>query len=231
MRTLILLTAAIAALTPLNARAESAAKIDPPAAEAAAPDGLETAVIAGGCFWGIQAVYQHINGVKNAVSGYAGGKAETAHYNMVGMGTTGHAEAVKVTFDPRVVSYGKILQVFFSVAHDPTQLDRQGPDHGPQYRSEIFPQSEAQAKVARDYIAQLNAAKAFKSPIVTRTGTMKDAFYPAENYHQDYATLLPWQPYIVINDAPKVQNLKAMFPDLWREEPMTVAKAGGEATN
>src|SRR5690242_4297122 len=161
--------AAIVAFAPLAARAESAVRIDPPALEAPAPEGLETAVLAGGCFWGIQAVYQHINGVKNAVSGYAGGKAETAHYQMVGTGTTGHAEAVKVTFDPRVISYGKILQVFFSVAHDPTQLDRQGPDHGPQYRSEIFPQSEAQAKTARDYIAQLNAAKAFKSPIVTRT--------------------------------------------------------------
>jgi len=229
MRTLILIGAAIAAFAPLAAHAESAVKINPPAAEAPAPDGLETAVLAGGCFWGIQAVYQHINGVKNAVSGYAGGKAETAHYQMVGMGTTGHAEAVKVTFDPRVVSYGKILQVFFSVAHDPTQLDRQGPDHGSQYRSEIFPQSEAQAKTARDYIAQLNAAKAYKAPIVTKTATMKAAFYPAEDYHQDYATRHPWQPYIVINDAPKVQNLKAMYPDLWREEPVTVAKAA--ATN
>jgi peptide-methionine (S)-S-oxide reductase len=202
----LIVAAAIAGLAPLAAHAE-------------------TAVLAGGCFWGIQAVYQHINGVKNAVSGYAGGDAKTAHYQMVGMGTTGHAEAVKVTFDPRVVSYGTILQVFFSVAHDPTQLDRQGPDHGPQYRSEIFPQSEAQAKTAKDYIAQLNAAKAYKAPIVTKTATMKAAFYPAEDYHQDYATKHPWQPYIVINDAPKVQNLKAMFPDLWRDEPMTVAKA------
>lgn len=231
MRTLIIATAAIALLAPLGARAESAVKIDPPAVEALAPDGLETAVLAGGCFWGIQAVYQHINGVKNAVSGYAGGDAKTAQYQMVGMGTTGHAEAVKVTFDPRLVSYGKILQVFFSVAHNPTELNYQGPDHGPQYRSEIFPQSEAQAKTARDYIAQLNAAKAFKSPIVTKTATMKAAFYPAEDYHQDYATRHPWQPYIVINDAPKVKNLQAMFPQLWREEPMTVAKAGGVATN
>jgi peptide-methionine (S)-S-oxide reductase len=229
MRALVLFATVITALAPLAASAESAVRIDPPAAEAPAPDGLETAVLAGGCFWGIQAVYQHINGVKNAVSGYAGGDAKTAHYQMVGMGTTGHAESVKVTFDPRVVSYGKILQVFFSVAHNPTQLDRQGPDHGPQYRSEIFPQSEAQAKTAQKYIAQLNAAKAFKAPIVTKTGTMKAAFYPAEDYHQDYATRHPWQPYIVINDAPKVQNLKAMFPDLWREEPMTVAKAA--ATN
>ena len=230
-RPALLLSLALAG-APFVAQAEPAVTIPPPAAEAPAQgSGLETAVLAGGCFWGIQAVYQHINGVKNAVSGYAGGKAETAHYQMVGMGTTGHAEAVKVTFDPRVLSYGKILQVFFSVAHDPTQLDRQGPDHGPQYRSEIFPQSEAQAKTARDYIAQLNAAKAFRASIVTKTGTMKAAFYPAENYHQDYATLHPWQPYIVINDAPKVKNLQAMFPDLWRDEPMTVAKAGGVATN
>jgi peptide-methionine (S)-S-oxide reductase len=231
MRTLIFVTATIAALAPLAVRAESAVKIPPPAAEAATPEGLETAVLAGGCFWGIQAVYQHVNGVKNAVSGYAGGDAKTAHYNMVGMGNTGHAESVKVTFDPRVVSYGTIWQGYFSVAHDPTQLDRQGPDHGSQYRSEIFPQSEAQAKIAKDYVAQLDKAHAFKSPIVTKTGTMKAAFYPAENYHQDYATRHPWQPYIVINDAPKVKNLQAMFPQMWREEPVTVAKAGGVATN
>jgi peptide-methionine (S)-S-oxide reductase len=226
----LIFAGAVAAFA-MPAFAENAVKIDPPAAEAPAPDGLEAAVLAGGCFWGIQAVYQHINGVKNAVSGYAGGEAKTAHYQMVGMGTTGHAESVKVTFDPRVISYGRILQVFFSVAHNPTELDRQGPDRGPQYRSEIFPQSEAQAKTARDYIAQLNAAKAFKAPIVTKTGTMKAAFYPAEDYHQDYATKHPWQPYIVVNDAPKVKNLQAMFPQLWREEPVTVAKAGGVATN
>ena len=229
MRTLVLVTAATIGLAPVVAFAESAVKIDPPAAEAAAPEGFETAVLAGGCFWGIQAVYQHINGVKNAISGYAGGDAKTAHYQMVGMGTTGHAEAVKVTFDPRVISYGKILQVYFSVAHNPTELDRQGPDHGPQYRSEIFPQTQQQAQTAHQYIAQLNAAKAFKAPIVTKTGTMKAAFYPAEDYHQDYATKHPWQPYIVINDAPKVKNLQAMFPQLWRDEPMTVAKAA--ATN
>jgi peptide-methionine (S)-S-oxide reductase len=132
-----------------------------------------------------------------------------------------------VTFDPRVVSYGKILQIFFSVAHDPTQFDAQGPDIGPQYRSEIFSQSDAQAKTARDYIAQLQAAQAFRKPIVTRTGTMNATFYPAEDYHQDYAIKHPWQPYIVINDAPKVRNLKAMFPELWRDEPVTVAQAGG----
>jgi peptide-methionine (S)-S-oxide reductase len=230
MRKFVMVLAAIGALAPAAANAEAAVKIAAPAAQSVAEGTSETAVLAGGCFWGIQAVYQHIKGVTNAVSGYAGGDAKSAHYQMVGMGTTGHAEAVKVTFDPRVVSYGQILQVFFSVAHDPTQLNRQGPDTGPQYRSEIFPQSEAQAKTARDYIAQLDTAKSFKKPIVTKTETMKSAFFPAEDYHQDYATKHPWQPYIVINDAPKVQNLKTMFPELWRDEPVTVAQAGG-ATN
>jgi peptide-methionine (S)-S-oxide reductase len=216
---------------PFRASAETAVAVPPPAIDETAPAaGLQTAVLAGGCFWGIQAVYQHINGVKNAVSGYAGGAQKDAKYESVGLGTNGPAAAFKLTFDPRVVSYGTILLVFFSVAHDPTQLNRQGPDSGTQYRSEIFPQSEAQAKAARDYIAQLDQAKAFKKPIVTNTGTVKAAFYPAEGYHQDYATRHPWQPYIVINDAPKVQNLKTMFPELWRDEPVTVAQAGG-ATN
>jgi peptide-methionine (S)-S-oxide reductase len=187
----------------------------------------ETAVIAGGCFWGIQAVYQHVSGVANAVSGYAGGAQKDASYYTVGTGRTGHAEAVKVVFDPKQISYGKILQIYFSVAHDPTQLNRQGPDSGPQYRSEIFPQSEAQAKVAKDYIAQLDAAHAFKRPIATKIGAVKTAFYPAEDYHQDYAVRNPFQPYIVINDAPKVTNLKKLFPDVWRDQPVTVAKAGG----
>jgi peptide-methionine (S)-S-oxide reductase len=210
---------------PLTAQAESAVSIPPPAAETPAQGTSETAVLAGGCFWGIQAVYQHVKGVKNAVSGYAGGAQKDAEYETVGSGHTGHAESVQVTFDPREISYGKILQIYFSVAHDPTQLNRQGPDSGTQYRSEIFPQSEAQAKVARDYIAQLTAAHVFKQPIVTKTGTMKQAFYPAETYHQDYATLHPYQPYIVFNDAPKVENLKKMFPELWRDKPVTVAEA------
>ena len=163
-------------------------------------------MLAGGCFWGIQAVYQHVKGVTNAVSGYAGGAQKDADYNTVSAGSTGHAEAVKVTFDPRQVSYGKILQIYFSVAHDPTQLNRQGPDSGTQYRSEIFPQSEAQRKAAKDYIAQLDQAHTFKKPIATKTATMKAAFYAAEDYHQDYATRHPYQPYIVINDAPKVEQ-------------------------
>lgn len=217
--------AAAVVFAPQFASAETAVTLPPPAAEAPAAAGLETAVIAGGCFWGIQAVYQHVKGVTNAVSGYAGGAQKDADYSTVSAGSTGHAEAVKVTFDPRQVSYGKILQIYFSVAHDPTQLNRQGPDSGTQYRSEIFPQSAAQAKTAKDYIAQLDAAKSFKKPIVTKTGTMNASFFPAEAYHQDYATKHPYQPYIAINDAPKVENLKKMFPSLWRETPVLVAEA------
>jgi len=216
----------IGALSLVGARSENAVRIDPPKFDTPAADaGLETAVLAGGCFWGVQAVFQHTKGVTNAVSGYAGGAQKDADYHTVGSGNTGHAEAVKVTFDPRVISYGKILQIYFSVAHDPTQLDRQGPDWGTQYRSEIFPQSETQKKVAKGYIAQLDAAHAFGKPIVTKTETDKQAFYPAEDYHQDYATLHPTQPYIVYNDLPKVANMKTMFPDLWQEKPVLVAQA------
>jgi peptide-methionine (S)-S-oxide reductase len=219
--------AAAFAVAPFAARAaEPAVVIPPPAHEA--PDttaGLETAVIAGGCFWGIQAVYQHVKGVTNAVSGYAGGVKKDADYESVSSHTTKHAESVQVTFDPKQISYGKILQIYFSVAHNPTQLNYQGPDYGPQYRSEIFPQSEAQAKTARAYIAQLDAAHVFKRPIVTKTGTMKAKFFPAEAYHQDYAVLHPTQPYIAYNDAPKVANLKRLFPDVWREKPVLVREA------
>ena len=183
-------------------------------------------MLAGGCFWGMQAVFQHVKGVTNAVSGYAGGAQKDAEYETVSSGTTGHAESVRVTFDPRQVTYGQILQLYFAVAHNPTELNYQGPDHGTQYRSEIFPQSEAQARTAKDYIAQLDAAHVFSGPIVTKTGTMKAAFFPAEAYHQDYATLHPYQPYIVYNDAPKVENLKKLFPALWRDKPVTVAEAG-----
>ena len=179
-------------------------------------------MLAGGCFWGIQAVYQHVKGVTNAVSGYAGGAQKDAIYDTVSSGRTGHAEAVQVTFDPKQISYGKILQIYFSVAHDPTQLNRQGPDSGPQYRSEIFPQSEAQQKVAKDYIAQLDQAHVFKRPIVTKTDSMKSAFFPAEAYHQDYAIKHPYQPYIAINDAPKVENMSKLFPD-------AVARSAGDS--
>jgi peptide-methionine (S)-S-oxide reductase len=221
-----LLIAAALAFAPFAAHAEPAVTIPPPAAEEPAPNiGIETAVLAGGCFWGIQAVYQHVKGVTNAVSGYAGGAQKDAIYDAVSSGRTGHAEAVKVTFDPKQISYGKILQIYFSVAHDPTQLNRQGPDSGPQYRSEIFPQSEAQQKIANDYIAQLDKARVYKRPIVTKTHTMKVPFFAAEAYHQDYAIHHPYQPYIAINDAPKVENLKKIFPDVWRDQPVTVAEA------
>ena len=215
------------ALAPLAAYAEPAVVIPPPAHEAPAPaSGFETAVLAGGCFWGVQAVFQHVKGVTNAVSGYAGGAQKDADYETRQRAfDTGHAESVQVTFDPQQISYGKILQIYFSVAHNPTELNYQGPDHGTQYRSEIFPQSAEQQTAARDYIAQLDKAHVFKAPIVTKTGTMKQAFFPAEAYHQDYATLHPNQPYIAYNDAPKVENLKKLFPDVWREKPVLVSEA------
>ena len=184
-------------------------------AQLAAPGApMKVAVVAGGCFWGIQAVYQHMRGVKKAVSGYAGGEKSTAHYQMVGTGRTGHAESVQIFYDPAVVSYGQLLRVFFSVAHDPTTLNRQGPDDGPQYRSAIFFQDAEQEKIARAYIAQLDQAHVFKSPIVTEV-TRLPAFYEAEDYHQDYATLHPDDSYIVVNDAPKVANLKKLFPEIY----------------
>ena len=224
----LLLLPVLAALPFITAHSQTAAvRIDPPAVEASTEPstGLETAVLAGGCFWGVQAVYQHTKGVVNAVSGYAGGGADDANYKSVSFGRTGHAEAVHVTFDPRVVSYGKILQIFFSVAHDPTQLNRQGPDYGTQYRSEIFPQNDAQRRVAKAYIAQLDTARAFSKRIVTKTDADKAKFYPAEEYHQDFAVKNPTYPYIVIHDRPKVEQLKALFPDVYRESPMTVAAA------
>ena len=177
--------------------------------------GLQTLVVAGGCFWGIEAVFEHIKGVTDAVSGYAGGTKGTAEYETVSTGTTGHAESVKITYDPAKVSLEKLLQVFFSVAHDPTQLNRQGPDVGPQYRSAIFFASEEQARVARAYIDQLTKAKTFSKPIVTQVVKLEQ-FYPAEEYHQDFAEKNPTYPYIVYNDRPKVENLKREFPDLYR---------------
>jgi peptide-methionine (S)-S-oxide reductase len=225
--TSLAVVATVALLPLMTAHSEQAVRIEPPAVDAAPASELQTAVIAGGCFWGVQAVYQHTKGVTKAVSGYAGGDKKDADYDRVSSGRTAHAEAVQITFDPRVVSYGKILQIFFSVAHDPTQLNYQGPDHGPQYRTEIFPQNDEQAKIAKAYVAQLDAAKSFAKPIVTKTGTMKAAFYPAEAYHQDYATLHPNQPYIVVNDAPKVANLKRMFPDAFRDKPVLVAEKAG----
>ncbi len=183
----------------------------------AAKPGRETAVFAGGCFWGIQAVYQHVKGVKSAVSGYAGGHTSSPSYEEVSSGATGHAESVRIVFDPSQVSYGTLLRVFFSVAHDPTQLNRQGPDHGTQYRSEVFYTTEAQKKIATAYIDQLGKAKVFTKPIVTRVSSL-NAFNVAESYHQNYANIHPNDPYIRFNDAPKVEALKSDLAPLYKEE-------------
>jgi peptide-methionine (S)-S-oxide reductase len=204
--------------------AQEGIAIPAPALDEPAPaGGTEVAVLAGGCFWGVQGVFQHVAGVRNAVSGYAGGEERTARYRVVGSGMTGHAESVEVTFDPAEISYGRILQIYFSVAHDPTQLNRQGPDVGTQYRSAIFPQDAEQARIAEHYIAQLDQAGVFDDAIVTRIepGT----FYPAEDYHQDYLTLNPTSPYIVYNDLPKIENLKRLFPDVYRDDPVLVSEA------
>ena len=206
----------------MAAQAEKARVIPAPAQDEIAGQTMsEVAVLAGGCFWGVQGVYQHLKGVTSAISGYAGGQQSTAHYESVGRGGSGHAESVQVTFDPRQVSYGKILQVFFSVVHDPTQLNRQGPDVGPQYRSAIFPANAEQARVAKAYIAQLNQARAFDAAIVTKI-EMDRPFFAAEAYHQDYLKRNPTNPYIVYNDLPKIGDLKRVFPDLYRTAPVLV---------
>ncbi len=185
----------------------------------------EVAVLAGGCFWGVQGVFQHVEGVVDAVSGFAGGDQATAHYETVSTGMTGHAESVQITFDPRKITYGRILQIYFAVAHDPTQRNRQGPDVGTQYRSAIFPTNAAQAATAKAYIAQLERAHSFKAPIVTQIEPGR-TFYPAEAYHQNFLALHPTYPYIVFNDLPKIENLKRLFPTLYRAEPVLVATAG-----
>ncbi|HEX5074697.1 MAG TPA: peptide-methionine (S)-S-oxide reductase MsrA [Gemmatimonadaceae bacterium] len=219
---------ALAVIAPLAALSRPASHSPIPVPEAtvtslpAAP-GLQTIVLAGGCFWGIEAVFEHVKGVTDAVSGYAGGTKEQADYETVSTGTTGHAESVKVTFDPTKVSLEKLLQVFFSVATDPTQLNRQGPDVGPQYRSAIFFADEDQARVARAYIDQLTKAKVYSRPIVTQVVKLQ-GFYPAEEYHQNFAERNPTYPYIVYNDAPKVANLKKQFPDLYRQETAVAAR-------
>ena len=179
------------------------------------------AVFAGGCFWGVQGVYQHVRGVLGAVSGYAGGDKATAEYERVGTGSTGHAEAVQITYDPRVITYGKLLQIFFSVAHDPTELNRQGPDVGTQYRSAIFPLDAEQAAIARAYVSQLNQARVYDGDIVTKIESGRQ-FYPAEAYHQDFLERNPTYPYIVINDAPKVADLQRLFAPLYSAKPVLV---------
>ena len=204
--------------------AEDAVVIPPPSIDEKAASGSEKAIFAGGCFWGVQGVFQHVKGVSKAVSGYTGGSKDTAVYETVGSGSTGHAESVEITYDPSVVTYGQLLQVYFSVAHNPTQLNFQGPDSGTQYRSTIFAENDAQKKIAQSYIAQLDQAKVFPKPIVTTLETGK-TFYPAENYHQDFLTLNPTYPYIVYNDLPKVATLKQLFPALYSEKPVLVLSA------
>jgi peptide-methionine (S)-S-oxide reductase len=190
---------------------------DPAVDPAPAKAGTQTAVLAGGCFWGVEAVFEKLNGVSEAVSGYAGGSKATAHYDVVGTGTTGHAESVQVTYDPTVISYGKLLKVFFAVAHDPTQLNRQGPDEGPQYRSAIFFNGPEQKAVAEAYIRQLNDAKIFPRRIVTTVSTL-DGFYPAESEHQDFIRRNPWNPYVLANDRPKIELLEKEFPELLKRK-------------
>jgi len=204
--------------------AEDAVIIPPPAVDAKPSDAIQTVVVSGGCFWGVQGVFQHTSGVVSAVSGYAGGNKATAQYETVSTGTTGHAESVQIKYDPKKISYGKLLQIFFSVAHDPTQLNRQGPDSGTQYRSAIFTTTDEQKQVTDAYIAQLNAAKVYRGPIVTKVGPLQ-GFYPAEAYHQDYLTLHPNQPYIAYNDIPKVENLKKIFAENYLEKPTLVGQA------
>ncbi len=200
---------------------EDAVTIPPPVRDEAATGAhMETAVLAGGCFWGMQGVFQHVKGVTGVVSGYTGGSAQNANYDAVSGGDTGHAESVEVVFDPAQVTYGTLLQIYFSVAHNPTELNRQGPDSGTQYRSAIFPQSASQQQVAQAYIAQLNAGHLYGAPLVTRIE--KGDFYPAEAYHQNYLTNNPQAPYIVINDLPKLTELKQIFPALYRDDPVLV---------
>jgi len=215
---------ALAALAIFVGRGASAAVMAPSAAvgrELASAPGQEIAIFSGGCFWGVQAVFQHMKGVTSAVSGYTGGHVKNPGYELVSTGTTGHAESVRVTFDPSQVSYADLLRVFFSVATDPTELNYQGPDHGTQYRSVLWYTTDAQKNTAKAYIDQLTKAKTYSNKIVTEVKPAQE-FYIAEGYHQDYETLHPDQPYIAINDAPKVANLKKLFPSLYREQPVLV---------
>ena len=208
-------------------RAAPAVNVPAPAVDepVGAPGAHETAVLAGGCFWGVQGVFEHVKGVDQAVSGYTGGTEQDAHYDLVSSGTTGDAESVQVAYDPSQITYGQLLRIFFSVVHDPTELNRQGPDVGTQYRSAIFPQNETQRKVAASYIAQLNDARVFGAPIVTRIENAT-AFVPAEAHHQDYLNSNPTTPYIAVNDMPKLDNLMHQYPDLYRAQPVLV-RAGG----
>jgi peptide-methionine (S)-S-oxide reductase len=192
---------------------------------AGTPSARETALLAGGCFWGVQGIFEHVRGVDRAVSGYAGGAEPTAHYDLVSTGTTGHAESVQISYEPAQITYGRLLQIYFSVVHDPTQLNKQGPDVGTQYRSAIFPQNETQKDIAQAYVAQLNKAAVFDAPIVTRIETA-NGFFAAEAHHQDFLNSNPTYPYIAINDMPKLDNLRRQYPDLYREQPVLVLEDG-----
>ncbi len=213
-RLALIFSASLFAATACNAKANPATAVPAPAVDAprAAAPGHQTAVLSGGCFWGVQAVFQHVKGVISATSGYTGGSAKTADYEIVSTGETGHAESVEIVYDPSLITYGDLLRIFFSVAHDPTELNRQGPDDGTQYRSVIWYSNDEQKKIADSYIGQLDQQKVFPHRIVTQVVPL-NAFYPAEAYHQNYATLHPDNPYIVFNDAPKVTHLKQEFPD------------------
>ena len=219
-----LLVTGVAAFAVSRSAAEEVRPVPAPVADenvATAP-ASETAVVAGGCFWGVQGVFQHVKGVTSAVSGYAGGEASTATYDEVSTGSTGHAESVRITYDPRKITYGRILQIYFSAAHNPTELNRQGPDRGTQYRSAIFPTSDDQARLARAYKAQLDTAHAYDAALVTTIEPGR-AFYPAEEHHQDFLARNPSYPYIAINDIPKVEAVKRLYPDLYRSDPVLVA--------
>ena len=207
-----------------RSHAEDARPVPAPAVDEATTPGTttETAILAGGCFWGVQGVYQHVSGVTSAVSGYAGGDERTAHYEDVSTGETGHAESVKITFDPHRIIYGKILQIYFSAVHNPTELNRQGPDSGTQYRSAIFPTSDEQGRVAKAYKAQLNAAHVFDAAVVTKIEPGR-SFYPAEAHHQNFLARNPHYPYIAINDVPKVEALQKLYPEVYRADPVLVA--------
>ncbi len=216
----LLVLPSLASAAPILAQ-EAPVEVPPPSRDLTETGESAKAVFAGGCFWGVQGVFQRVKGVTSAVSGYSGGSAETATYEQTGSGTTGHAETVEITYDPSVVSYGDLLHIYFSVAHNPTQLNYQGPDHGTQYRSTIFAVNKEQADVARAYMAELNATGRFEGPIVTTIEPF-EAFYPAEQYHQDFLTLNPTWPYIVVHDLPKIEALKTLFPEAYRAEPVLV---------
>ncbi len=222
---LVVVALSVVAAQHLAHSTEAATNIPPPVQdEKVGATHIETAVFAGGCFWGMQGVFEHVRGVRQVASGYSGGAASTAQYDTVEEGGTGHAESVRITYDPAQITYGRLLQIFFSVAHNPTELNRQGPDEGTQYRSAIFPVDATQRGIAQSYIAQLDKAHVFAGPVVTRVETFK-GFYPAESYHQNYLVLHPDYPYIAINDLPKVNNLKRMFPELYRNDPVLFATA------